>query len=400
LKGKSKMSTAKTQTQEMPGDEMADNQTKQIRPTQTFVQPEKLSFSSLHACNVLYECFVLFLCSKREDSTEEEGGLNGFYCGDSFTIGSGAILSFIALITGEAHASLLALQALTWYHFATLALHVRRMIMYEDSSSFFRGKWITLVTVANMALFLSPLFVLFHQKLLKLDVFVGILASTWFLLTYSSPLSGHFGRTIIKALPVMLMALRVFRSPKSDTFSKTIAVGLFICAIADTTLEYSFVAGLAVFLIGHLCFLFAFITIDSGLGLTKAVPMFAYGSAMYMILFPGLQELKAPVGLYVITISSMLWRASLLVHKGDWGMNIALGALSFALSDSLIALDKFIEPIENCRYPILGLYWLGQALIARGAIMRTKSPKTSKQGPQTTQAVVEQPFEQDKDKDS
>ncbi len=36
------------------------------------------------------------------------------------------------------------------------------------------------------------------------------------------------------------------------------------------------------------------------------------------------------------------------------------GAVLFALSDTLLALNRFDAPIEGARYAIILLYWLGQ----------------------------------------
>ena len=70
----------------------------------------------------------------------------------------------------------------------------------------------------------------------------------------------------------------------------------------------------------------------------------------------------------------MVWRAAARVghsgapRPGEWaGLG---GAILFALSDTLIALDRFHAPLAGVRVPIILLYWAGQLGIARSARFR------------------------------
>ena len=59
-------------------------------------------------------------------------------------------------------------------------------------------------------------------------------------------------------------------------------------------------------------------------------------------------------------------RASALLGT-RFGARGAIGAILFGLSDTLIAFDRFHEPIAGVRYPIILLYWAGQLGIAAWA---------------------------------
>jgi hypothetical protein len=43
------------------------------------------------------------------------------------------------------------------------------------------------------------------------------------------------------------------------------------------------------------------------------------------------------------------------------------GAIAFGASDTLLAFDRFLQPIDGVQVPILALYWLGQSGIAASA---------------------------------
>jgi uncharacterized membrane protein YhhN len=45
------------------------------------------------------------------------------------------------------------------------------------------------------------------------------------------------------------------------------------------------------------------------------------------------------------------------------------GAVAFGASDTLIAFDRFSAPIPGARWPIMVLYWLGQAGLAASAVL-------------------------------
>jgi alkenylglycerophosphocholine hydrolase len=95
---------------------------------------------------------------------------------------------------------------------------------------------------------------------------------------------------------------------------------------------------------------------------------------------PGVAGMELPVGVYVLAISVMMWRASALV--GAPGVpplvgKLALGgAIFFAASDSLLAVHRFVAPQAWANAPIMLLYWAGQAGIA-GAAIAARRPRTT-----------------------
>jgi uncharacterized membrane protein YhhN len=70
-------------------------------------------------------------------------------------------------------------------------------------------------------------------------------------------------------------------------------------------------------------------------------------------------------------IGAMLWRAAARVgargasRRAEW--SAIAGAILFAASDTLIALDRFRAEVPGARYAVILLYWAGQLGLALSA---------------------------------
>jgi uncharacterized membrane protein YhhN len=98
---------------------------------------------------------------------------------------------------------------------------------------------------------------------------------------------------------------------------------------------------------------------------------------MYSIVWGGLNDpvLKIAVAAYVTVISLMaaqaIGRASV---TGDAASRwVAVGACVFMVSDSLIAINKFVTPVALSSLWILATYYCAQMLILHN-VRRTPSP--------------------------
>ena len=73
----------------------------------------------------------------------------------------------------------------------------------------------------------------------------------------------------------------------------------------------------------------------------------------------------------------MMWRATAMVssqeHRRPLDWFVVVGAVIFAFSDTLIALDRFHSSIEGVRTPIILTYWIGQSLISASTLSRSIS---------------------------
>jgi uncharacterized membrane protein YhhN len=175
-----------------------------------------------------------------------------------------------------------------------------------------------------------------------------------------------------KPLPVLCLAvsaaLWATGPGGNDTYTWLIVCGLVVSLVADIVIEFSFLGGLVAFLAAHVCYVVAFSTGSPGWRPLYALPFLAWGAGVFAFLWPRLGAMKLPVAVYVVVICTMMWRAAARLGASpaasfsEW--SALAGAVIFAASDTLIALDRFHAPIRCVRYPIILLYWLGQWGIA------------------------------------
>ena len=135
-----------------------------------------------------------------------------------------------------------------------------------------------------------------------------------------------------------------------------------------------FIAGLAAFLIAQLAYTAAFSLSreqKKGLVVSKpwyALPVLALAGAVYFYLYPHLGAMSIPVSFYVLAISSMVLSAVNRLNRsgekaGSW---VLLGAMSFLLSDALLAINKFVAPIPMAGFWVMLTYITAQYLIVKG----------------------------------
>lgn len=122
------------------------------------------------------------------------------------------------------------------------------------------------------------------------------------------------------------------------------AAGLLLSAIGDVALEIDgwFVAGMAAFGLAHLCYLLAFAgwirREDINLrGLPMAILVVAVSIVLGVRFVPGMGGLLVPALVYQVIISGMVVTA--VFSRSP--LAARAGAVTFMLSDSLIAAGKF-----------------------------------------------------------
>jgi uncharacterized membrane protein YhhN len=84
------------------------------------------------------------------------------------------------------------------------------------------------------------------------------------------------------------------------------------------------------------------------------------------------EKMRIPVMLYGIVIGSMLFSAILTLFQPAWtaysaGL-VAIGALSFCVSDSLLAYNRFVVSFANADFWVMLTYLSGQIAITAGAL--------------------------------
>ncbi|MBI5503608.1 MAG: lysoplasmalogenase [Deltaproteobacteria bacterium] len=164
---------------------------------------------------------------------------------------------------------------------------------------------------------------------------------------------------------------------RDGRYRRDLFAGIALCMVADFLLEFRagfFLAGMAVFALGHLAFTAALLAKCRSVAIARLVPVFAYLAAVYLLIEPGLASMRVPVTIYMAVIGVMIWRAAAGLGTGgdptprQW---LALGgAAVFGFSDTLIALDRFHAPIAGARIAIIVTYWAALWLLAASAARR------------------------------
>ena len=180
-------------------------------------------------------------------------------------------------------------------------------------------------------------------------------------------------RLAAKPLPVLVLAQAVAAAPgRAFALRRGIFIGLLLSAAGDVLLELDlFLPGLLAFLAAHVAYVVAFLSDTRAAAPLRALPFAIWGGLLFTHVQPRLGSLAGPVIVYVAAICTMMWRAAARVgsRPGLRGARAGLlGAVSFGLSDSLIALDRFSSPIPGMSAPIMLFYWLGQVGIAKAAL--------------------------------
>jgi uncharacterized membrane protein YhhN len=138
-----------------------------------------------------------------------------------------------------------------------------------------------------------------------------------------------------------------------------------------------FIPGLASFLVAHLFYIALF---RQGVGwfVQRKVlwGLLAFGALMFAVLWGSLGDpvLKGAVGAYVTVICLMAAQAwSRASVQGDAASRwVAVGACVFMLSDSLIAINKFLTPVPLAPFWILLTYYAAQLLIVHHVVLRIR----------------------------
>lgn len=137
--------------------------------------------------------------------------------------------------------------------------------------------------------------------------------------------------------------------------------------------EGFFIPGLVSFLLAHVAYIVLFRQGVAWFPRPLAlVATLGVGGAMYAFLWKGglPVELRIPVAVYVTVIALMaaqaIGRAAVLGDRT--ARQVALGACFFMLSDSLLATNRFVQPLPLAQVWVLATYYAAQAFIVHGMV--------------------------------
>ncbi|MES2950341.1 MAG: lysoplasmalogenase family protein [Pseudomonadota bacterium] len=176
-------------------------------------------------------------------------------------------------------------------------------------------------------------------------------------------------------IAIVFVAVRANSTGATTRFDILLMVALVFSLIGDVFLMLPgnyFIPGLASFLVAHLFYIALFRQGQRWFPNKRAlVCVLAVGAGMYAIVWGGLGDpvLKIAVAAYVSVIALMAAQAiGRATVQGDAASRwVALGACVFMVSDSLIAINKFVTPVGLSSLWILATYYCAQLLIVHNA---------------------------------
>ncbi len=83
-----------------------------------------------------------------------------------------------------------------------------------------------------------------------------------------------------------------------------------------------------------------------------------------MVLWPGLGPMRIPVLAYSLVLTAM----ALTAQWSRYGTVVAVGALSFVASDTMLAMSIFRHPFGGSRVLVWVTYYAAQSMIAAGVV--------------------------------
>lgn len=183
--------------------------------------------------------------------------------------------------------------------------------------------------------------------------------------------------------PMIMLVLLGYFDSQITRITKGMAAWILFAILfsmaGDTLLLFQaknpqfFIFGLSAFLLAHICYIIFFHRVRKEENISfKPLTLLAvavYYAALMWLLYPGLKEMKVPVMVYGVVISTMLMLAihvSLIRNKGA-GLLMLAGALLFVVSDSVLAVDKFYRHFQPAGIVIMITYGVAQFYIIRGA---------------------------------
>lgn len=205
-------------------------------------------------------------------------------------------------------------------------------------------------------------------------VAVALVAAVLFMLPATSNMAGL--RLVTKPIPVLCMALWLALQPVKGRFQTAVVIGLVLGAAGDLLLEIgdsTFLFGLVAFLLGHLAYIYAFLQDCRRPSWGWAALAYLYAAIAFFVLFQAgnLGAMTVPVAVYVLVITTMLWRGlsrlgapGVVELSARWGV---FGSLLFTISDSVLAYSMFVARFDLASLLIMTTYWLGQLGITLAA---------------------------------
>ncbi|MGE7623732.1 lysoplasmalogenase [Viridibacillus sp. NPDC096237] len=201
---------------------------------------------------------------------------------------------------------------------------------------------------------------------MKQKILISVIVLFGIIYIFFIPAEPVIVKLSFKVVPMLLIIwlASLQKAPPNTSFKNWLLLGLLFCMIGDATLQW-FLIGLSSFLIGHICYIVAFIQLKEKAIIKPAASLLLlYGGFMIFwiagtVFKSGDLILAIAVVAYITVILTMGWTA--IQTNAKFAI---IGALSFIFSDSILSINMFITDVPFSHALIMVSYYGAQLLFA------------------------------------
>lgn len=184
-------------------------------------------------------------------------------------------------------------------------------------------------------------------------------------------------RTLTKPLAtVVLVVIAAVAGEMAGDARAALVVAAVLCLAGDVALlgdsDSRFLLGLSAFAAGHVAYVVTALLVGvSWPRLAIAFPVLAVllGFQAGTRMLPGARRHGGPPMLVAVAVYSLIISAMVVTATGTPSWLAFAGATWFAVSDSMIAYNRFVRPFPRADLPIMVTYHAGQLLLIGGLII-------------------------------
>ena len=194
-------------------------------------------------------------------------------------------------------------------------------------------------------------------------------------------LAGGFVLIGMVTKPILIPSLLFYflKTTPDSPLNRYISIALFFYFFGDTLLMFAernsifFLTGLISFLLAHMVYIVVSMSAKSVYekGIKpqwQDIPFLLYGLLMFSAIKDGLGDMYFPALAYTVIICLMAIMARKRWKKSDnqsfW--LVMIGASFFVVSDSILAVNRFLGEFEMSNLAIMTTYLLAQFLLVEG----------------------------------
>lgn len=180
---------------------------------------------------------------------------------------------------------------------------------------------------------------------------------------------------LLKAIPVSALAIYFYSQFTNTQQTKThvfFLCGLGMSVVGDIVLALEqgqyFVFGLAAFFVAHVFYIMSLYPVAPR-RLPIVIAYAVIGVGTFSLMAPWLGELFIPVFFYILILLTMAVFSVISQRSNRW---LIVGAALFVISDSIIGLNKFYQPIPYNHILIMLTYYSAQFALTLGMLKALK----------------------------